>query len=59
MLEYFSALAGVPEAHLGMGYRYLLGEGVPQSCEMAVQFYEFAANHAAMQVTPSDQHHMC
>mmetsp|Transcript_3050 Transcript_3050/g.4663 ORF Transcript_3050/g.4663 Transcript_3050/m.4663 type:complete len:591 (-) Transcript_3050:882-2654(-) len=50
VLELFSSLAGLPEAHMGMGYRYLIGEGVPESCEQALQFYEYAANEAAAQV---------
>jgi hypothetical protein len=50
ILEYFSALSGYPLAHMGMGYRYLTGDGVPQSCEKAVTFYEFAANAALKQI---------
>ena len=30
-----------------MGYRYLHGIGVMESCEMALSFYEYAANAAA------------
>ena len=47
LLEYLAALGGHPLAHMGMGYRYLQGVGVPQSCELALPFYEQAANHAA------------
>jgi len=50
LLEYFSALAGNPEAQMGMGYKYLQGISVPQSCEQALRYYEFAANHAARQI---------
>lgn len=46
LLEYFSALSGNPRAHVGMGYRYLNGIGVKESCERALPFYEYAANHA-------------
>jgi hypothetical protein len=47
ILDYFAALGGHPEAHMSMGYRYFKGLGVPQSCEKAAAYYEFAANHAA------------
>mmetsp|Transcript_24367 Transcript_24367/g.45352 ORF Transcript_24367/g.45352 Transcript_24367/m.45352 type:complete len:959 (+) Transcript_24367:118-2994(+) len=49
LLEQFSALSGTPEAHMGMGYRYIMGEGVPSSCEKALRYFEFAANEAAWQ----------
>lgn len=35
---------------MSIGYRYLKGLGVPQSCEKATVHYEFAANHAAQQI---------
>ena len=50
LLEYMSALGGSPEAAMGMGYRYLHGIGVPENCETAKTFYEFAANIAADQI---------
>jgi TPR repeat protein len=50
-VDYFAALAGLPEAHMSTGYRYLTGLGVPRSCERAVQHYEFTANHAAEQIS--------
>eukprot|EP01038_Epipyxis_sp_PR26KG_P010471 gene10471-14070_t len=46
-LEYISALSGNPLANVGMGYRYLHGIGVTESCERALPFYEYAANFAA------------
>ncbi|KAJ1440200.1 hypothetical protein B484DRAFT_158144 [Ochromonadaceae sp. CCMP2298] len=46
-LEYMAALSGHPLANMGMGYRYMQGIGVTQSCEAALPFYEVAANHAA------------
>ena len=46
-LEYMAALGGSQEAMAGMGYRYLYGIGVMESCEMALPFLEFAANAAA------------
>jgi TPR repeat protein len=49
-LEYLSALSGYPEASLGMGYRYLYGIGVAQSCEKALPFLEFAANVAVQYI---------
>jgi TPR repeat protein len=49
-VDYFAALAGLPQAHMSTGYRYLKGLGVPQSCDKAVMHYEFAANHAAEQI---------
>lgn len=36
---------------MSMGHRYLKGLGVPQSCEKAAVYYEFAANHAAEQLS--------
>lgn len=50
LLEYMAALGGSPEAAMGMGNRYLYGIGVPESCETAKDFYEFAANVAADQI---------
>jgi len=50
LLEYMSALSGNPEAHMAMGYRYKYGIGVVESCERALQHYEFAANVAAGQI---------
>lgn len=47
VLEYMSALSGNPVANMGMGFRYLNGIGVVESCERALPFYEFAANHVA------------
>ena len=43
-------------------HRYLFGEGVPQSCEKALLYYEYAANIAANQVrlsAPSELVHVC
>lgn len=50
VLEYMAALGGNPEACMGMGYRYLHGIGVPESCEKAQIYYEYAANEAAEQI---------
>ena len=50
VLEYMSALGGNPEANMGMGYRYMHGIGVPESCDKAQIFYEYAANEAAEQI---------
>jgi hypothetical protein len=50
VLEYMAALGGHPEACMGMGYRYLHGIGVPESCEKAQIYYEYAANEAAEQI---------
>ena len=50
-VDYFSGLSGLPEAHMSIGYRYLKGLGVPQSCEKAVTHYEYAANFAAEQIS--------
>lgn len=47
VLEYVSALSGNPTAAMSMGYRYYFGLGVPESCEKALPFYEYAANTAA------------
>ncbi len=47
MLEYMSALAENPQANMGIGYRYLNGIGVPESCETALRHYEFVANIVA------------
>ncbi len=47
MLEYMAALAENPTANMGMGYRYLNGIGVPESCETALRHYEFVANIVA------------
>jgi SEL1 protein len=49
-LENMAALAGSPEANMAMGYRYLFGIGVKQSCEKAQSHYEFAANKAIEQI---------
>lgn len=50
LLDYMAALGGSPEAAMGMGNRYLYGIGVPENCESARNFYEFAANAAAEQI---------
>jgi TPR repeat protein len=52
-LEYMSALGGNVLANMGMGYRYLYGVGVEESCELALPFYEFAANAAAHSLSQS------
>lgn len=51
LLEMSAASSGHPEANLAMGYRYLHGIGVQQSCEHAKVYYEFAANHAYEQIS--------
>ena len=45
LLEHLSALAGLPEANMGMGWRYAYGMGVVESCDKALLHYEYAANH--------------
>jgi TPR repeat protein len=50
LLEYMAALGGDPLANMAMGYRFLNGIGVPESCEKAQVFYEYAANEAAEQI---------
>jgi TPR repeat protein len=45
LLEHLSALAGLPEANMGMGWRYQYGRGVMESCDKALLHYEYAANH--------------
>lgn len=47
LLQYIAALGGSVEANMAMGYRYLYGLGVPESCDLALKHYEFAANHVA------------
>lgn len=47
LLQYIAALSGNVEANMAMGYRYLYGLGVPESCDLALKHYEFAANHVA------------
>ena len=51
LLEYMAALSGNPEAHMGMGYRYAYGIGVPESCQKALRHYEYAANVAATAIS--------
>jgi TPR repeat protein len=51
ILDFMSALGGDPLANMAMGYRYLNGIGVPESCEKAQVFYEYAANEAAQQIS--------
>lgn len=50
LLEYLAAIAGHAEANMAMGYRYLNGIGVPESCDQAKKHYEFAANVAVKQI---------
>lgn len=50
LLEHMAAQGGHPEANMGLGYRYLYGVGVPASCEIAINYYEFAANFAENQM---------
>jgi TPR repeat protein len=45
LLEYMSALAGLPEANMGMAWRYSYGIGVTRSCEKATLHYEYVADH--------------
>ena len=49
-LQYMAALSGSPEAHMAMGYRYLYGLGLPESCESSLKHYEFAANHVVNEI---------
>ena len=35
---------------MSMGFRYQHGIGVPESCEKAMKYYEYAANHAVKQI---------
>ena len=51
LLEYMSSLSGNPEAHIGMGYRYLHGLGVKPSCDRALIHYEYAANEVIRQIS--------
>lgn len=46
----FIALSGDQLANIGMGYRLNQGIGVPESCENALPFYEYAANEAIEQM---------
>ena len=55
-LEYMSALSGHVLGNMGMGYRYLHGIGVIESCEAALPHYEFAANYAAEYVQQHGGH---
>jgi hypothetical protein len=50
ILEHMSALSGHIGAHMGMGFRYMNGIVVDESCERALPHYEFAANHANQQL---------
>lgn len=50
LLDFLAASSGNVEANMAMGYRYKSGIGVPESCELAKNFYEFAANIAAEQI---------
>lgn len=47
VLEYMAALSGDVLANMGMGYRLMHGIGVVENCELALPFYEYAANIAA------------
>lgn len=49
-LQHMAALSGLPEAHMALGYRYLYGLGVPESCESALKHYEYAANHVVNEI---------
>lgn len=46
--DYFAALGGTTLAQMTLGYRHLMGYGVPKSCETAATFYELAANQAVL-----------
>jgi TPR repeat protein len=46
-LDYSASLSGHALANMAMGYRFMQGVGVIQSCDRALPHYEFAANLAA------------
>lgn len=54
-LNYMAALGGVPLANMAMGYRFLNGLGVKESCQNALPFYELAADIAAEQIERTGQ----
>ena len=49
-LEEMAAMSGHVLANMGMGYRFLHGIVVAESCERALPHYEFAANHVLRQL---------
>jgi hypothetical protein len=50
ILEHMAALSGHVLAHMALGYRYMHGIVVDESCERALPHYEVAANHANEQM---------
>eukprot|EP00921_Rhytidocystis_pertsovi_P015239 GHVQ01024308.1.p1 GENE.GHVQ01024308.1~~GHVQ01024308.1.p1 ORF type:complete len:693 (-),score=53.14 GHVQ01024308.1:1860-3938(-) len=45
-LEYLAAMTNHVPAIMGMGFRFLYGQGVKRSCELALKHYKFAAEVA-------------
>ncbi|KDO32589.1 hypothetical protein SPRG_03063 [Saprolegnia parasitica CBS 223.65] len=43
---YFAATGGDIAASMAMGYKHMVGAGVPKNCETALRYYEVAANRA-------------
>ncbi|CAN0185574.1 unnamed protein product, partial [Scytosiphon promiscuus] len=43
LYDFFASLGGDPLAHAALGYRYLYGIGMPQSCQQSLLHYHMAA----------------
>ena len=49
-----AAMAGSPEAKLALGYKHLMGYGVPKSCDVAMQYYGEVAELTVTDLTASE-----
>ncbi|KAF0717962.1 Aste57867_1988 [Aphanomyces stellatus] len=43
---YFAAAGGDLSANMALGYKHMMGLGVPKSCDAALRYYEVVANRA-------------
>ena len=48
--HYFAALSGDPLSLMAMGWRHLVGDGVPRSCEAAVGYYHRVARRVVREI---------
>ncbi|RHY28277.1 hypothetical protein DYB32_006103 [Aphanomyces invadans] len=43
---YFAAAGGDLAANMALGYKHMMGDGVPKNCDAALRYYEVVANRA-------------
>lgn len=52
LYQYFAAIGGDDGATMAMGYRHLMGDGVPRNCISAMRYYKLAAQRAVQMMGP-------